>query len=442
MKRATIQWVIIASVIALLGVVVNQFFWVKKNVEVQRNLIDIQEQNLRIEREKFESVVVLALINVRDELVSLNKGASEIYLDPVKQINPAYYVVSFYEPVNPSLLEPLLIKEFEEQNINEPFEYGVYDCFTDSIIFDKFVDLGRKIIRDQKGTTLEEKWEHDGYYFGIYFPNKAYADQAPSSEVSYSLLISTSIIILVISVLAYAINVILKQKRLSEVKTDFINNMTHELKTPISTIALSSDFLTKSKSETPLEKIHHYAQIIKTENKRLENQVERVLQLAKFDKEKIELKISNIDLKKLISEIVDVFELTIKNRKGQISFSSQVESAIISADRLHITNVLYNLLDNANKYTEETPFIEINLSEKNNGILTEVKDNGKGLSNEDSDQVFEKFYRVSTGNVHNVKGFGLGLFYVKSIVEAHSGKVGVESSLGNGSTFWFWLPNK
>lgn len=442
MNRATIQWVIVASIVALLGVVVNQFFWVKKNVEVQRNLIDIQKQNLQIEEEKFDSKVSLALIKVRDNLVSLNKGASEIYLDPVKQINPAYYVVSFYEPVNPSLLEPLLIKQFEEQGIIEPFEYGVYDCFTDSIIFDKFVDLGKKIIRENLGNTLEEKWEHDGYYFGVYFPNKAYANQEPSSEISYSLLISTSIIILVISVLAYAINVILKQKRLSEVKTDFINNMTHELKTPISTIALSSDFLTKTKNETPLEKIHHYAQIIKTENKRLENQVERVLQLAKFDKEKIELKISTVDLKKLISEIVDVFELTIKNRKGKISFTTQLENASINADRLHVTNVLYNLLDNANKYTEETPLIEISLSEKNNGILVEVKDNGKGLSDKDGEQVFEKFYRVSTGNIHNVKGFGLGLFYVKSIVEAHSGKVGVESSLGKGSSFWFWLPNK
>ncbi|MFP5470443.1 MAG: sensor histidine kinase [Bacteroidia bacterium] len=442
MNRATIQWVIVASIVALLGVVVNQFFWVKKNVEVQRNLIDIQKQNLQIEEEKFDSKVSLALINVRDNLVSLNKGASEIYLDPVKQINPAYYVVSFYEPVNPSLLEPLLIKEFESQDIIEPFEYGVYDCFTDSIIFDKFVDLGKKIIRENLGNTLEEKWEHDGYYFGVYFPNKAYANQEPSSEISYSLLISTSIIILVISVLAYAINVILKQKRLSEVKTDFINNMTHELKTPISTIALSSDFLVKTKNETPLEKIHHYAQIIKTENKRLENQVERVLQLAKFDKEKIELKISTVDLKKLISEIVDVFELTIKNRKGKILFTTQLENASINADRLHVTNVLYNLLDNANKYTEETPLIEISLSEKNNGILVEVKDNGKGLSDKDGEQVFEKFYRVSTGNIHNVKGFGLGLFYVKSIVEAHSGKVGVESTLGKGSSFWFWLPNK
>jgi two-component system, OmpR family, phosphate regulon sensor histidine kinase PhoR len=440
MNRTTIQWVIVASVVALLGVVVNQFFWVKKNVEVQRNLVEIQRQNVRIEEEKFESVVVLALLRVRDNLVALNKGASEIYLDPVKQINPSYYVVSFYEPVNPNLLEPLLIKEFEQQDIYEPFEYGVYDCFTDSIIFDKYVDLSNKLIRDQKSQRLEEKWEHDGYYFGVYFPHKTFKKLEPSAEVSYSLLISSSIIILVIAVLAYVINIIVKQKRLSEVKTDFINNMTHELKTPISTIALSSDFLAKAKDETSIDKIHHYAQIIKTENKRLENQVERVLQLAKLDKEKIELKLSSINIADLVKEVFSIFELTVKNRGGALQFINSAEDVVLEADRLHITNVIYNLLDNANKYTTQTPQIKVLLSNKNGGLLIEVSDNGKGLSDVEKKQVFEKFYRASTGNVHDVKGFGLGLFYVKTIVKAHGGKVGAESTEGMGSTFWLWIP--
>jgi two-component system, OmpR family, phosphate regulon sensor histidine kinase PhoR len=440
MNRTTIQWVIVASVVALLGVVVNQFFWVKKNVEVQSNLVEIQKLNLKIEEEKFNSTVTLALLKVRDNLVSLNKAASEIYLDPVKQITSSYFVVSFYEPINPNLLEPLLIKEFEEQNIYEPFEYGLYDCFTDSIIFDKFVDLSNKVVKEQISQTLEEKWEHDGYYFGVYFPNKSYQDLQPSSVVSYSLLISSSIIILVIAVLAYVINIIVKQKRLSEVKTDFINNMTHELKTPISTIALSSDFISKAKDTTSLEKIHHYANIIKTENKRLENQVERVLQLAKLDKEKVELKLSEMQLDTLIREVVDIFELTIKNRAGSILFVNEANNTSVFADRLHITNVVYNLLDNANKYTEEAPEILVTLSNKNNGILVEVKDNGKGLTEEDKKQVFEKFFRVTMGDVHDVKGFGLGLYYVKTIAEAHLGKIGVESKIGKGSIFWMWLP--
>lgn len=440
MNRTTIKWVIVASIFALIGVVVNQFFWIKKDFEIQKDLVAIQKQNIKIEQQQFDNKVTLALLNVRDNLLSLNKDADQIYLEPVKKITENYFVVSFYKQIQPNLLETFLIEEFEQQNITQSFEYGVYDCFTDSIIFDKYVDLSSKTITERESKTRQQKWEHDGYYFGVYFPDKKVELSEMSTFVSTSFITSSVIILLIIVVLAYAITVILKQKRLSEVKTDFINNMTHELKTPISTIALSSEFLSKISSETDLEKAKYYANIIKTENNRLENQVERVLQLAKLDKEQLELKRTQVNLVELINEVAKSFKISIEQRKGALNFQHSVEKLEVYIDRVHFTNVIFNLLDNANKYSSDNPEIFIELNQTGNRVLISVSDRGKGMTSAQQKMIFDKFYRAETGNVHDVKGFGLGLFYVKTIVEAHGGIISVKSELNEGSTFTISLP--
>ena len=440
MSRSTIRWVIIASILALIGVGVNQFFWIKKDYEIQRNLIEIQKKNIQIEQQQFDNKVTLALFNVRDNLLSLNKDAEQIYLEPVKKITENYFVVSFYKQIQPKLLEAFLIEEFEQQNITQSFEYGVYDCFTDSIIFDKYVDLSSKTIEPHQSKTRQQKWNHDGYYFGVYFPEKAVEISKQASFVSAPFITSSVIILLIITVLGYAVTVILKQKRLSEVKTDFINNMTHELKTPISTIALSSEFLTKISSESDFEKAKHYAQIIKAENKRLENQVERVLQLAKLDREQLELKRSQVNVNKLIKDVTESFQLTIEQRKGKLSLNLTETPVEAYIDRVHFTNVIYNLLDNANKYSPEDPCISIGLQRRDNNVNITVSDKGKGMTPTQQKLVFDKFYRADMSDIHDVKGFGLGLFYVKTIVEAHGGKVNVKSALNEGSTFNISLP--
>lgn len=439
MNRATIKWVIIASIVALVGVVVNQFFWIKKDFEIQKDLVEIQKKNITIEQQQFDNKVTLALFNVRDNLLSLNKDADQIYLEPVKKITENYFVVSFYKQIQPKVLESFLLEEFEQQNITHSFEYGVYDCFTDSIIFDKYVDLSNKIVTERESKTRQQKWDHDGYYFGVYFPEKSESISEMTSFVSNSFITSSFIMLLVISIFGYAITVILRQKRLSEVKTDFINNMTHELKTPISTIALSSDFLARTNENSDFEKIRHYAHIIKTENKRLENQVERVLQLAKLDKDQLELKRSEVDLKELIYDVIESFKLSVEQRNGKINISFEGDSFKAYVDRVHFTNVIYNLLDNANKYSPQKPIIEINLKLENQ-LIIEVKDQGEGMFLADTKQIFEKFYRVNTTDVHDVKGFGLGLFYVKTIIEAHGGTIRVKSELNEGSTFIIKLP--
>jgi two-component system phosphate regulon sensor histidine kinase PhoR len=234
----------------------------------------------------------------------------------------------------------------------------------------------------------------------------------------------------------------IRQKRLSEIKNDFINNMTHELKTPISTIALSSEMILKGDFTADREKFYRYVGIIHKENKRLEDQVERVLNVAKLDQEKIILKKTALNMHELLEEAKENFTLNQLGNGVAINLKLDAVEPIIYADSVHITNVIYNLLDNAIKYCEMDPKITINTDNKNSGFLIEISDNGIGIKKEDIKMIFDKFYRVPTGNLHNVKGFGLGLFYVKLIVEEHFGKIEVKSKIGEGTTFTIWLPMK
>jgi two-component system phosphate regulon sensor histidine kinase PhoR len=239
---------------------------------------------------------------------------------------------------------------------------------------------------------------------------------------------------------AYALFVILRQKRLSEIQKDFINNMTHEFKTPIATISVSTEVLKDPKIIHDPERLRSYATIIEKENTRLKQQVERVLQMARLDKEDIGFKKDRVDVHELISDAVQNAALTLQEKGGRISVALNATRPHVAADRLHLTNALNNLLDNAIKYCATAPEISITTSDERGGILIAVTDNGIGIWADNHKRVFQKFYRVPTGNVHNVKGFGLGLNYVKTVVEAHRGKVILKSEIDIGSTFSIWLP--
>ncbi len=440
MKTRNIRLIIFLSVLAVLAMVVNQYFWVQSSVDIQEKTISIQKKNAEMERSQFDNQVSLALVEVRDELISLNTEASGLYLEPVQQITENYYVVSFYDTLNPTVLQNLLVEKFAQYNVTEPFEYGIYDCFTDSIIFDKYVDLSKGEVVSKESSAPQQKWNHDGHYFGVYFPDRVDVIIDEKDELSSGLIWSTLLIGVILLVFAVSIFTILKQKRLSEVKTDFINNMTHELKTPISTIALSSDVLRKVDENTDLNRVKQYASIIHAENSRLESQVERVLQLAKLEKDKIQLKKESLALHRLIEKCMESFELVIKQRNGTLQLKLEAVNDQVYGDKVHLANVIHNLLDNATKYSNEVVEIEVRTSNSGNGFVLEVEDKGKGMTPDQTKQIFEKFYRVPTGSVHDVKGFGLGLYYVKEIVTAHQGKIQVKSKLGEGSTFSVVLP--
>ena len=402
--------------------------------------INIQKKNIEIENQQFENRVYIALTTVRDKLISLNDEAAGFYLDPVKQITKNYFVVSFYDTLSHELLESFLVEEFKQKHILEAFEYGIYDCFSDSIIYDKYVGLSDATQNAEKISAKQQKWDHDGHYFGVYFPNRI--DMAPSeaSKISYPLTITSIIIVLIIAIFAYAISIILRQKRLSEIRNDFINNMTHELKTPISTINISADVLLRKDTLKNPERIQQYAKIIRAENNRLESQVEKVLQLAKLEKDQIQLNKSIINLHTLIKEVSETFEITINEREGKLNLDLSAIQHEINADPIHITNILASLLDNANKYSPDKPLINVRTRNDNGKLCLIIEDHGKGIPESDLKNIFEKFYRVPTGNVHDIKGFGLGLFYVKSILEAHNGSISATSVPAHGSTFTITLP--
>lgn len=253
--------------------------------------------------------------------------------------------------------------------------------------------------------------------------------------------VSSIILILVILfAFGYTLYIMLRQKKISEIRNDFVNNMTHELKTPISTISLASQMLNDNTIPNTMKNIDHLSRVINDESKRLSSQVEKVLQAAIFEKGKLNLKIRRLDAHEIITNVVKSFLIQIKSRNGQITRNLDAEYSIVNIDEVHFSNVILNLLDNALKYTHGKPQITISTSDKKQYLSILVEDNGIGISKENQKKVFERFYRVPTGNVHNVKGFGLGLSYVKKVVEEHNGKIYIESEINVGTKFEILIP--
>ncbi|PKP46119.1 MAG: two-component sensor histidine kinase [Bacteroidetes bacterium HGW-Bacteroidetes-12] len=423
MNTKTIRIIIIFAVVSLVGMIATQIFWVK-------NAYNLEEK-------QFNDRVHLALTNVTRELLKINKDES-VLMNPVKQISSNYFTTIINDTVHPYLLETLLKKHFTNRNLNIDFEYVIYDCFTDSVVFGNYISIAETDKDELQAVSYNMEWDKDGHYFGVYFPTK----QNYIMNKMGIWIFSSSIILIIIMFFSYTINIILKQKRLSEIKNDFINNITHEFKTPISTISLSAEVLLNPAIINQPERLRNYAKIIQDENNRLKNQVDKVLQLATIERDKLKLENEPIDIHQLINDSVKSFELLINQQEGKIISNLKATNYIFYGDKVHISNILYNLIDNAIKYSPEKPEINISTSPYKDGIEISVRDNGIGISDEAHKQIFEKFYREPTGNVHNIKGFGLGLNYVKTIVEAYNGTVRLVSKKGEGSTFIIKLPLK
>lgn len=390
-----------------------------------------------LQEKEFNDRVVIAMSSVVERIQQI--GQDSALVDPVRQVTSNFYVANINDTLHPYLLEALLREEFSNSNLDEDFEYGIYDCFNDSIVFGGRVSFDEALGEvTNEEVSIQKRFQKDGHYFGIYFPSK-------SSMILGRMdfwVFSSFMILLVVIFFAYAIIIILRQKRLSEVKTDFINNMTHELKTPISTISISSEVLLKENASEDPERLHRYAQIIKNENERLKTQVDKVLQVATLNPGSVKVKSEEVDLHKLIEQAASTLQLTQSDADGVIHTELNAERHMVQGDKVHLTNIIYNLLDNAFKYCERKPDIRVSTTNQGNMVVLQIKDNGIGIASKHIPMLFDKFFRVPTGNVHNVKGYGLGLFYVQSIVKAHKGKIGVESKVGEGSTFTLQLPCK
>jgi two-component system, OmpR family, phosphate regulon sensor histidine kinase PhoR len=423
MSRKALYVVIVFAFLSLAGVVMTQIYWVRQAYSIQEK--------------EFNDRVIIAMSSVVDRIQAMNHDSALV--EPVKQVSANFFVANINDTLHPYLLESLLREEFLNSNLTADFEYGIYDCFTDSIVFGsklRFEHAGGNPVREE--VSIQKKFERDGHYFGIYYPSKHSLMLANMQFWIYS----SFLILLVVVFFSYTIMVILRQRRLSEVKTDFINNMTHELKTPISTIMLSTDMLLKNADKPESHKIRQYAEIIKSENQRLRSQVEKVLQIATLSPEKMNLKKKALDVHLMLEEVVASAGIRVAEKEGAIHLNKEAMESVVEADSVHLANVLHNLMDNAIKYCEGTPNIYVVTRNEGGHLLIAVKDNGIGIAPEQLNKIFDKFYRVPTGDVHNVKGFGLGLFYVKTIMNAHGGKVWATGNPGVGSEFTLQLPLK
>ncbi len=365
------------------------------------------------------------------------------------QINKLLNPEPITQRIELELLQEAISNELANRFIDIDYNYGVYSHKEKSFVI---VD-GHYVVRDNSPhsfspgtkTLYNSEYSVDLYpddiqspgLLMIYFPGKGNLVWGSVWKTLIGSIIFTGLILFCF---AYTIQVIFFQKKVGEMKSDFINNMTHEFKTPIATISLAADSITSPMVSGNVDKVRRFAEIIKQENKRMNKQVEKVLQMAVIDKNDFQLKISNINLHEVISQAVENAALQVEKKNGKVSTLLNASKPTIEGDMTHITNIIHNLLDNANKYSPNNPDISVHTRNINNGVEVIVKDKGIGMTKEARKHIFDKFYRVHTGNLHDVKGFGLGLSYVKAMVNAHNGQINVKSEPGKGSSFILFFP--
>jgi len=396
MDSSLIKRLYILGGLVIIGIITVQSYWLLKTW-------DLKDQ-------EFDQTVNIILRKVAEHIAEFNHIELPT-LGLIQRTSSNYYAVNINSGVDANILEHYLLTEMQNHSLNIDFEYAVYDCFSKDLVYGNYCKLSDDETPEVASKSLPTFTDLD-YYFVVKFPSRE------------SYLLS---------------NMFLKQKRLSELQKDFINNMTHEFKTPISSIKIAADVLAKDPNLVNNDRMKRYTTIIKDQNTRLNDQVEKVLNIARIEKDNFELNIQSINLRETLSNIVEQETLRLQN--GKITLEIDKPEVIIRADKLHFTNVVTNIIDNAIKYGNGNPEISIKVQSEND-IQISISDNGIGIDKENLKKIFDKFYRVSTGNVHNIKGFGLGLFYVHNICRAHRWILSADSTLGEGTTIKIRIPNE
>ncbi|WP_319591978.1 HAMP domain-containing sensor histidine kinase [uncultured Draconibacterium sp.] len=334
------------------------------------------------------------------------------------------------------LIYDVLKKELDENNIPLDFEYGIFRG--DELSFPKPVTDSLEVANTAFQAQLypNDIFQKD-IKLAVVFPGR---DSFIYRSLNWLLIASFFFSVFILVTFALSIFYIIRQKKISEMKSDFINNMTHEFKTPIATISVATDSITNQKVLGDPERIKYFAGMIKKENTRMNRQVEDILTIARLDKKDFEFHWETIDVHDLISDAVQGIRLQVEKRGGTIELDLKAINSMVTTDRIHCTNVVYNLIDNANKYSGDTPEITVSTVNRQKGVVVSVTDKGIGMNKAVQAKIFERFYRQTSGNIHNVKGFGLGLSYVKAVLEANRGNISVSSEPGKGSKFDVFLP--
>ncbi len=456
MNAKSFRWIIVLMSIALVVICVIQFSWL-------RSTIILNEK-------KFDQSVNGALVEIAEDLHSWdeyrngNKSSPDLLgVAGIQNFKKRAEQLPVEERINGEMLRDLdegLKIELQSRNILTKYNYGIY-----SVDERKFVILNGHYIMPLMGSgevsgvaipiaNRENKEQsslnNSPYRQKLFVTTHNYAGELvlffPSrtnwiwQDVLPTLIATIISILIIMFAFAYTVSTVFRQKKLSDMKTDFINNMTHEFKTPIATISLAADAIENPQVVADSEKVKRFSNIIRVENKRMLGQVEKVLQMAQIDQEVMNLKREELDIEDLVQRVVNNFKLRIETKGGNVHLTTATPQGSLMLDRTHITNIISNLLDNAVKYTKNKPNISVELKSDKNGYYVTVKDNGIGMSRESLKYIFDKFYRVPTGNVHDVKGFGLGLSYVKAIVDGHQGTIDVQSELNKGSSFTIFIP--
>ncbi len=421
MKPRIFTLIIVITFISLLGVVFTQVYWV-------RNAIELKEVH-------FNNSVRIAMKTIINRLIESNNDSTLMQLCSP---SPCYLTrTNIQDVVKPKVLDSLVRAELGCMQISKGYEYAIYNKRNNKFVMGNYNLFEQELIESKHQQSIQSIFRPGDYYFTMYFPKQ---HSFIFGQIAKWMLLSAVFLIVVIFSFWFTIVTIIRQKKLSVMKSDFINNMTHEFKTPISTVSLAAEMLMKPEVNQSTEKTLKYASVIYNENFRLQNLVEQVLQIAILDSGETKMMFREIDIHKLIQKSIDDFEMKIQERNASVLLTLNANSTTFAGDELHLSNVFANLIDNALKYSKSNPVIKITTSSSKTGVTIVISDNGIGISSENQHLVFNNLYRVHTGDVHDVKGFGLGLYYVKQIIGLHRGNIKLTSQLGNGSNFEIFLP--
>lgn len=385
---------------------------------------------------KTREPAVLKVQKVKDYFDAEKKQNKDLFEDLATEYQQVF--VPLHKRVHPSILDSMLRHELSNQAINSYFEYKVTSAKRDSLIFTRTSSNTPFLPNNTYQTALFPKdMIRDAGLLTITFPEK---NNIILANLTAMMGLSGGLLLILLFCFGYTIHSILQQKKLSEMKTDFINNMTHEFKTPVATIMLASEALKDPELTEDKSRIDRLANIIYDENVRLGNHIERVLNIAKIDKGDLRLEHKEVEMNDLLAAIIDSMALQLEKRHATVDLQLNAKNAMVMGDELHLSNVIFNLIDNANKYSEGNPEIRITTQNVGKNLLIKVADKGIGMNRDQQTKIFSQFYRIPTGNLHDVKGFGLGLSYVNDIVRRLKGTIRVRSEKDKGSDFEITLP--
>lgn len=406
---------------AIVGILIAQLLWTK--------------QAFSLEEKKFSQKAHIALLEVAKKLYQGTNHDLPAE-NPVKKMANDYYIVNIDNDFEPEILEFYLKTEFAKSNILTDFEYAVYNCQSDEMIYGGYVSSTQ--IDAKKTTVYFPKHKNLVYYFAIRFPNQT----SYLLETFLFWLVLSGFLALILLLYCYSIYTLLQQKKYADLQRDFVNNMTHEFKTPLTSILIASQFLKNQNAIQNDEKLSKYSQIIIDQGKKLDNHIDKILNLSKSDAQPFTLDIIDVEVINLLNQGQENIKMQYEIVDLQIINNTKMQEIFIQTDAFHFLNMISNLIENGIKYNRNKPILEIDLSIKNNHLLLSVFDNGIGIAPENKSKIFNKFVRLPIDKTLQVKGFGLGLFYVKNICNLQKWKISVSDNNPEGSIFCIIIPFK